>query len=46
MIQRTLAWFIRPTTLRFVVKLGSVWVVSFVAASGGIFARRAHGDTV
>lgn len=33
-----------PTTLALAKKLGSVWLFSFVAASGGIVARHWHRD--
>lgn len=39
-----LRWATNPATLGFARKLGGVWIVSFFAASGGIWARRWHKE--
>lgn len=44
MIARVIAYVTAPATLALAKKLGSVWLFSFVAASGGIIARKLHHD--
>ena len=39
-----LKWATNPATIGFARKLGGVWIVSFFAASGGIWARRWHKE--
>lgn len=44
MIHSVVAYLTSPATLALAKKLGSVWLFSFVAASGGIIARQWHRE--